>query len=160
MSSYGQTLLKSYLDGLLGEEIIEDYRPPWLFGMEIDLFIPSMNLAFEFNGDQHYLHTSFGSPYAQMKRDSSKRRIVKGAGIKLVVIEAADLMCHRIKMKIKNALGKRPKYKAKKMTRLDKASADYRAILIAKYGSPTCRRKGSSIRKTSAKAMDDKFKTL
>ena len=140
--SYGQSLTRKYLENIIEAEFIENFRPPWLNGMELDFFYPKHNLAIEFNGDQHYVPTSMGCPKAQKQRDSRKRAICKAMGVKLVTITAADLISTRMRMKLKNARVCRlsPHFKT---SELDAASKQYRATLIKNYGSPTARRKKS-----------------
>lgn len=55
--SYGQSLLKQYLSLILGPDLIEDARPDFLMGLELDIFVPRLRLAFEFQGDQHFVDT-------------------------------------------------------------------------------------------------------
>jgi len=55
--------------------------------MEFDIFIPSLSLAFEYNGRQHYeFNNLFGSSYLQQKRDRFKLASVKLTGITLITI--------------------------------------------------------------------------
>ena len=140
--SYGQSLAKQYLGAIIGDDFLENHRPAWLEGMELDFFYPKHNLAFEFNGDQHYSPTSMGCPKAQKRRDARKRAICKGLGVKLISLTAADLLSTRIRMKVKNAhkCGLLPYYK---MTDLDAECKRYRATLIRNYDSPSARRKSS-----------------
>jgi hypothetical protein len=55
--------------------------------MELDIFVPSLGLAIEYNGTQHYnWHFLFGSPDDQITRDSEKRHACRSIGITLVEI--------------------------------------------------------------------------
>ena len=36
------------------KQILRHYRPPWLEGMEIDIFLPEINLGIEYQGQQHF----------------------------------------------------------------------------------------------------------
>lgn len=140
--SYGQSLTKQYLTNIVGPDFIENFRPQWLNGMELDFFYPKLGLAFEFNGDQHYSPTSMGCPKAQKQRDSRKRAVCKNVGVKLITLTAADLISTRIRMKVKNAkiCQLLPHFK---MSELDAKSKQYRATLIKSYDSPSARRKKS-----------------
>lgn len=140
--SYGQTLLRQYLEAIVGHDYFENYRPAWLNGMELDFFYPEFNLAVEFNGDQHYVPTSMGCPKAQRFRDAKKRQICRNHGVKLLVITAADLLNSRMRMKVKNT--KTCNLLAcVKMPALDTASKQYRATLVKSFNGPTARRKKS-----------------
>jgi hypothetical protein len=149
--SYGQSLTRQYLTNIVGPDFIENYRPQWLHGMELDFYFPKLKLAFEFNGDQHYCPTSMGCPKAQKQRDQRKRAICKELGVKLVTLVAVDLISSRIRMKVKNAGFKcLPHFKT---TELDRKAKEYRATLIRNYDSPTASRKNSKRwKQTMAKA--------
>lgn len=52
-----------------------------------DIFIPKLNLALEYQGEQHYdWHYLYGSPTEQRLRDDEKRRFCQKAGISLIEI--------------------------------------------------------------------------
>jgi len=55
--------------------------------MELDIYIPSEKLAFEYFGQQHYMfHHLVGSPEDQKGRDMEKRMACEKADITLIVI--------------------------------------------------------------------------
>ena len=55
--------------------------------MELDIFLPSVSLAIEYQGEQHYRwHFIFGSPQLQQWRDTEKKEACNKAGITLVEI--------------------------------------------------------------------------
>ena len=55
--------------------------------VQLDIFIPSLNLAFEYQGEQHYsTHYLYGSPSIQQQRDQEKEMKCKEAGITLIHI--------------------------------------------------------------------------
>jgi len=57
--------------------------------IELDIFLPSLNMAFEYQGQHHYrFHFLFGSPQMarQLERDEEKRRLCKGKGISLIEV--------------------------------------------------------------------------
>jgi len=75
------------------EEILLDYKYSQNFhrsfsnGMELDLFIPSLSLAFEYQGHQHYHCNSTSSPLEYRKRiDQLKAEICDRASITLLEI--------------------------------------------------------------------------
>ncbi len=63
-------------------------RPKWLEGLEIDIFVPSLNLAIEYQGRQHYEAIDFfGGEEGFEKRqilDEKKRILLKEHNIKLL----------------------------------------------------------------------------
>ncbi len=84
---------------LPGFERHENFRPNWLFGMEIDFFFPSLGLAIEVNGRQHYKRVAVfqtGPEHsAQRMRDASKKRIILSRGLKLIILrqKKGKIMC-------------------------------------------------------------------
>jgi hypothetical protein len=67
-------------------------RPKWLDGLELDGYAKSINMAFEYQGAQHYkyvphFHRNGIQEFkAQQERDRKKYRICKERGIQLVLI--------------------------------------------------------------------------
>lgn len=79
-----------------GEQRCCNTRPPWLKGMELDVFYPHRKIAFEFNGPQHYrlvprFHKSTEDLISQQARDSMKSDICKAKGIRLIVAQYDDI---------------------------------------------------------------------
>ena len=75
------------------EEIIEDYFHGELSrisgcAVQFDVFIPSKNIAFEYQGQQHYLDipTAFGPIEMYQLRDSEKKAICKKFDIHQIII--------------------------------------------------------------------------
>jgi hypothetical protein len=89
--SYGQTILKQFIQATIEGEFIENYRPVELCGLELDFYFQKYNFAIEFNGDQHYYPTSFGLPDKQIKNDKMKYALCMKHNITLITIEAIDL---------------------------------------------------------------------
>lgn len=62
-----------------------------LYGLELDVFLPDRKLAFEYNGEQHYMfstrfHKSEQDFIDQQKRDVEKRARCREQGIKLIIL--------------------------------------------------------------------------
>ena len=62
-----------------------------LNGLELDVYIPSINLAIEFNGQQHYrftrnFHKNKDGFDDQLKRDKIKKHLCETKGINLLII--------------------------------------------------------------------------
>jgi len=74
-------------------EVLEDFNHPDLkfsasgHTMELDIFIPSLNLAFEFNGYHHYHALQFyGESSSYKHRDEEKHQTSKLHGITLIEV--------------------------------------------------------------------------
>ena len=90
-----ETLLYQIVCRLLpNQEVIRHYRPPWLNGLELDVYIPELKLAFEYQGQQHF-HSikAWGGDkaLAQLKlRDKTKKEICNRLSLMLVLIDYTD----------------------------------------------------------------------
>lgn len=113
---HGERLMKRLLDRIYpNESYIDRIRPDWLknprtgYPLELDRFYPNLNLAFEYNGPQHY-KPSFSEQHieAEVKqvqqqkiRDQIKLDLCCQRGIRLVVFKYTDHLSARgIKEKI------------------------------------------------------------
>eukprot|EP01126_Amoeba_proteus_P048742 TRINITY_DN5656_c0_g1_i8.p2 TRINITY_DN5656_c0_g1~~TRINITY_DN5656_c0_g1_i8.p2 ORF type:complete len:261 (+),score=63.65 TRINITY_DN5656_c0_g1_i8:875-1657(+) len=73
-------------------EILENYKSPNMVyesgrSVELDIFIPHLSLALEYQGVQHYKSSAyFGSSLVRSYRDEQKRKLCHEAGITLVEI--------------------------------------------------------------------------
>ena len=77
------------------EKILRNERPDWLkndanHNLELDIFLPEIDLAFEYNGKQHREHVPFFGTIAQFEKqkrnDEIKRETCKSKGIVLIEI--------------------------------------------------------------------------
>ena len=73
--------------------LLENFKHPSLtYGsstrnMELDIFLPDLFLAFEYQGEHHYCHTFlFGSPVEQRLRDKEKMELCNALGVTLIEI--------------------------------------------------------------------------
>lgn len=112
----------------------ENSRPDFLGGLEYDLYLPNKHVAFEFNGDQHYVDTkSFGKCASQLQRDSRKRDLSRKFGIRLFVVEAWSLNVPRIKGMMFQAkfkgISKSIRENNDALDALEKRAAEYRSRL-------------------------------
>ena len=78
------------------EFIMRNYRPDWLTGLELDIFLPSRKLAFEYQGIQHFKPIRFWGGqeqlFHQQKNDKRKRAICQSQGIVLITINHNDTL--------------------------------------------------------------------
>lgn len=157
--SYGEDLLSRYLMQLLPYKCLRNFRPDWLLGMELDFYFPDQLVAVEFQGDHHYCPTDYCADHNSVqRRDRLKRQICRSRGINVVIVDAVDLIQHRLRAKLKQAVKRiRPRVRLEKvdLRDLDRAGVEYRRRLIASYDSPTARMKGRQSRK---RALDGRMR--
>lgn len=89
-------------------EIIYRHRPKWLNRMELDVFIPSLNLGFEYQGLQHFQPIDFfGGEQTfieQVKRDKLKKELCLENEVLLIeVFYDEELSKELIKNKVLNS---------------------------------------------------------
>lgn len=94
--SRGEELMCAYLDIMLPLEHVDNHRPDWLrnsitgFNLELDRYYPIYNIAFEFQGDQHYRQTDL-EWRNQQRNDELKRVLCAKHHTLLVELRAIDL---------------------------------------------------------------------
>jgi hypothetical protein len=73
-----------------GEQVIRHCRPEWLEGLELDVFLPGLKLAFEYQGQQHFHPIkAWGGEQALLElqaRDARKVQICRQADVRLVTV--------------------------------------------------------------------------
>lgn len=82
--------------------IEENIRPEWLLSdnntrLELDLYLPDMEIAFEIQGRQHYVfvesfHKTYDEFERQKARDAQKKKICEQQGVKLFLIDSTEEM--------------------------------------------------------------------
>lgn len=75
-------------------EALRHYRPDWLEGLELDIFIPSLKLAFEYQGQQHFHPIeAWGGEEALLElqeRDKRKAWICNEKGVHLIAVDYSE----------------------------------------------------------------------
>jgi len=76
------------------KEVLRHHRPDWLGGLELDVYIPALDLGFEYQGQQHFHPVeAWGGESALQetkKRDARKAAICKERGTRLVTIDYTE----------------------------------------------------------------------
>jgi hypothetical protein len=90
-----ETLLYQSVCRLMPEfEVIRHFRPKYLNGLELDLYIHELHLGIEYQGQQHFHPVkAWGGERAlecQKQRDKLKRELCREVGIRLVVVNYYD----------------------------------------------------------------------
>ena len=90
-----ETLLYKIICHLFpNEEVLFHHRPKWLNGLELDIYLPQLKIAFEYQGQQHYHPIKiWGGEEALKKlqnRDKTKATICEELKIKLYHIKYSD----------------------------------------------------------------------
>jgi len=88
-----RSLFQEYLSVQETEDLFINLRKPLLLNsttkqpLELDIFVSSLSLAFEYNGAQHYYwNFRLGSPHSQRNRDQEKRENCMRSGITLIEV--------------------------------------------------------------------------
>lgn len=70
------------------QDAVYQYQPMWLGRQSLDIFIPSLDIAIEYQGKQHYESVDFfggeQALKANQERDRRKRKLCESNGIKLI----------------------------------------------------------------------------
>jgi hypothetical protein len=85
------TILKMIKELLPTQKITSHFRPDWLNRLEIDIWIPEMNIGIEYQGEQHYHPIEIWGGDVGLRdlqiRDDRKRKICKERGVRLIEIK-------------------------------------------------------------------------
>lgn len=90
-----ETLLCQIVCGIFpSTDVLRHHRPDWLGGLELDIFIPGLDLAFEYQGQQHFHPIeAWGGEEAldrQIARDKKKVMICNQRGVKLIAVDYTE----------------------------------------------------------------------
>jgi len=106
-----ETLLFQIVDRIFtNEEIVHHHRPEWLGGLELDIFVPSHRLAFEYQGEQHFDPVEIWGGKSALQetqaRDARKRVLCAKARVTLLEIDYTESLTEQhIRKRISEALG-------------------------------------------------------
>lgn len=90
-----ETILSGIVQQIFdGSEVIRHYRPNWLEGLELDVYVPDHNIAFEYQGIQHFVAVKHWGGEAQLQKqkehDTRKKKICSERGVSLICINYND----------------------------------------------------------------------
>ena len=96
-----ETLLFNYINLLFPEHIIQrEASPNWLNKQRFDIYLPQINLAVEYQGQQHYIAVDlFGGQEGLEKtiqRDKEKLRLSKLNGVNIVYFDYKDNLTEKL----------------------------------------------------------------
>jgi hypothetical protein len=88
----GETQLYKVICELFPDnEVRRHYKDVWLEGLILDIYIPDMKLAFEYQGKQHYKPIDFFGGVSVLEenqlRDEQKAELCGGNGVNLILID-------------------------------------------------------------------------
>lgn len=64
-----ETILFHIIESIYpGKEILRHYRPKWLQGLELDIYVPEEHVGFEYQGIQHFVAVEHWGGQAQLKK--------------------------------------------------------------------------------------------
>ena len=93
-------LFKTVAILLKGREVIHHYRADWLGRQELDIFVPSLNLAIEYQGEQHFMPIDAWGREDALKmteqRDQEKRRRCESNGITVLYFDHTAELSEKI----------------------------------------------------------------
>jgi len=81
-------------------EILYRYKPKWLKRMELDVYVPSIKLGFEYQGMQHFKPIEFFGGeetfIEQVKRDKLKKELCEKHSVKLIEVYYDEILSHEL----------------------------------------------------------------
>jgi hypothetical protein len=104
-----ETLLFQLVTKVLGRhKVVRHHRPDWLEGMELDIYVPSLKLGFEYQGQQHFHSIEAWGGEDGLKqrkeRDRKKKAICREQGITLIEYHYTEpLTEENVRMRLREA---------------------------------------------------------
>ncbi len=106
-----ERLMIEIIQSIYPQKQLQKHNRTILNGLEIDCYLPSLKLGFEYNGEQHYnhikvFHKTKEDFEGQKQRDIKKNKRAKEQGIKLITIRYDEVLSKAsILNKIKEVIG-------------------------------------------------------
>lgn len=104
--SHLQQLVTTFIKGCVKPtEIRENHRPPWLRGLELDIYMPEHSIAIEVQGKQHSawmpeLQKTVQDHIRQRVNDNLKRRLCEENHVVLIEVSTGDYALHKLHDKL------------------------------------------------------------
>jgi hypothetical protein len=94
-SSQAEHLILGMVKSLFSDQIVQQkVKPKWLMGLELDIWIPHLQLGIEYQGEQHYKpieHWGGQESFdALVERDRRKRKLCKENAVHLLEIKYSE----------------------------------------------------------------------
>lgn len=94
-SSVGENILYQIVDRIFPDQLVmRHHRPAWLLKLELDIYLPALNLAFEYQGEQHFHAIEAWGGEEELEkireRDARKVDICKRVGVKLITVSYTE----------------------------------------------------------------------
>ncbi len=105
-----ETLLFNYINLLFPQYMVQrEASPSWLSRQRFDVYIPELNLAIEYQGQQHYLAVDLFGGEEGLKRtkqrDKEKLQLSKANGIEIIYFSYKDNLTEKlVQNRLKNYL--------------------------------------------------------
>lgn len=131
--SSGQHDLLSFIRSITGQLILINDRKA-IKPFELDIYIPEIGLAFEYNGSYYHSFGSSESPY-QRNYHLMKTRLAEAAGIRLIHISEYDWL-HKnalIRSMVAHKLGKSTRVWARSLEVRAVTTPEYRYFLVVSH---------------------------
>lgn len=96
-----ETQLASLIREILGPDMTLErhHRPPWLEGLELDIWLPMLAIGIEYQGQQHYKAIMAWGGESALRdlqaRDVRKRRLCAKHGVTLIEIAYTEPLTRR-----------------------------------------------------------------
>ncbi|MEQ1071025.1 hypothetical protein [Acinetobacter lwoffii] len=105
-----ETLLFNYINLLFPQYTVQrEASPSWLSRQRFDVYIPELNLAIEYQGQQHYLAVDLFGGEEGLKRtkqrDKEKLQLSKANGVEIIYFSYKDNLTEKlVQNRLKNYL--------------------------------------------------------
>lgn len=94
---------------LVNQEMLRHHRPDWLEGLELDIYVPALKLAFEYQGQQHFHPIDRWGGVQGLQdlqtRDAYKAKLCESLGINLITVDYTEPLTENYIYEILKGIG-------------------------------------------------------